>query len=413
MPARVFSVNDRKISRLSPVEEDATEQDGQEADILAARWYAAAMERRTGATAPPRAFGMRLPLQMDTEALMKLVANWKDLAVGYVYLCGLEAMTKDKVTTAEAMAVHKVLKRLGRAVGDDAYRSGNDVRIWNRWAKHKIVYSVNPDLAEELADTDGMDSLPADALAMLPHPQPLFLLPRGIPMTHGDGAQGVARAFFVSGGWIDLAAGPGAQLISLSTTDPAANHLQINLLSQIGAPGEPVTDWDQASITLPLGGVSLSEAVDRVVERWDADHPADPVRLRSFIDVVVKHCLPVILYACTPDPDTEVRKPPPSARRKKAGGARDKGPVPTTIRLGYRLGPKLKAARTEQASGHPPAPTGRKLVKHTRRLHWHTYRVGPGRQERILKLLAPITVNDDGRDAELPTVIKVEGPGKP
>jgi hypothetical protein len=67
---------------------------------------------------------------------------------------------------------------------------------------------------------------------------------------------------------------------------------------------------------------------------------------------------------------------------------------PTTWDIGMRIGAALRAA-TQRAESEPAGGTHASPRPHIRRAHWHSYRVGPGRAETILRWLAPIAVNVD------------------
>ena len=68
-----------------------------------------------------------------------------------------------------------------------------------------------------------------------------------------------------------------------------------------------------------------------------------------------------------------------------------------------RLGAALRAAYHARETA--PEGAGASVRPHVRRAHWHTYRIGEGRAERVLRWLPPIPVNvtDVG---ELPAVIR-------
>lgn len=113
---------------------------------------------------------------------------------------------------------------------------------------------------------------------------------------------------------------------------------------------------------------------------------------------IVSRCMSITLYLCAGN--AELRRvsgdaPPPRSTPRK--GQRAFAPnKPAVWEAGWRIGAAINAARKAVASADAGAdattPTGRTVRPHMRAAHWHTYRTGKGRTERIVHWLPPIPV---------------------
>jgi hypothetical protein len=119
--------------------------------------------------------------------------------------------------------------------------------------------------------------------------------------------------------------------------------------------------------------------------------------------------LSLLLYLCTVNSDiadsrgSDRRPSNPKPIRVKDKKKLVAASTPTGWDVGVRIGAAIRAAqereRTEARGGTHASPR-----PHVRRAHWHTYLVGAGRQERLLKWLPPIPVSLD--DSGLPAVLR-------
>jgi len=120
----------------------------------------------------------------------------------------------------------------------------------------------------------------------------------------------------------------------------------------------------------------------------------------------------LVLYLCTANADFGITDRPtyPRPQKTKKGWRLFPPDRPQNWDVGVRLGSALRAAKKafqtpEQSPSNQLAePEGSRLSPHLRRAHWHTYRVGEGRTESILKWLHPIPINIDYLD-KLPAAI--------
>lgn len=254
------------------------------------------------------------------------------------------------------------------------------------WRVGKGVYEFHPRLEAELWATPVSGDLPSELLLHLPEWCPYVLLqePR-------DGLVGF---------WAHL------------EYDAQDLHTELRL----------VLDAGDRLIPVPLridGSVSVEQALRRVVDygTWQArrqgvDAPSVGSDGISETAAWLAPCISLVLYLCQRNVDLR----PGNAAAAKAGAPSNPEPTrtrhgprlfapdrPRAWEVGWRIGPALEAAWSAEGSG-TGSHTGPRA--HLRRAHWHTYRVGRGRERAELRWLHPILVG--GSDDSVPTVRKVE-----
>jgi hypothetical protein len=157
-------------------------------------------------------------------------------------------------------------------------------------------------------------------------------------------------------------------------------------------------------VPLILGDGALADALARVAESGrrrlaeqglsDQDaHRPDPAQRLAAIQPLVA----LVLYLCAENAELGdgTRRPGlPKPTRTKRGPRLFPPDQPTTWEVGMRLGAALRQAATaaEPAPGAVPGERTRPRA-HIRRAHWHTFRVGEGRQGHRVKWMAPVAVN--------------------
>ena len=113
--------------------------------------------------------------------------------------------------------------------------------------------------------------------------------------------------------------------------------------------------------------------------------------------------LPLILYLCASNAEitskTAAAPTIPTLPRNKRAIAPHQ---PTEWLCGERIGAAIRASAQREAND--PTGTGASKRPHIRRAHWHTYRVGVGKANTILKWIHPLAINaDDGSDMPVTT----------
>lgn len=142
-------------------------------------------------------------------------------------------------------------------------------------------------------------------------------------------------------------------------------------------------------------------------QAWNLKIPqvADFLRENMPEDLGIEPMISLLLYICSRNAEIGdgVRQPiRPTPKKTKKGLRLFPPDKPTAWDVGVRMGAALRRGY-ESANEEGGTHTGPRA--HMRRAHWHTYRVGPGREKRVVKWLPTIQVNVEDVDA-LPAVVK-------
>lgn len=320
----------------------------------------------------------------------------------YLDRCGKAIAAQDRGLPAPPPGVPDSMtaRLLGSAqVADAAYK----------WRQNRIVYTVDPGLAVELADTDPSGTIPARLVNRLPHPNPYLALPEPftVPISGSDERARIVGAFVGA-----LADGPTGVIVP--TGDPAAEHLRLILPGIVeDARGRPLRNPDGtiavtwSYLTMLGHEQTMTEMIEQVAARVRQGSSIDGLpRPGDLAAIAVRLFAPLITYLCAANAD--YRQAPAVATRRRADGSARPGKPPRVIEVGYHIGPQLAAARRAERAALATG-TGGTVRPHVRRAHWHTYRVGPGRAEKVVHWLAPIAVHPD-QEATKATVIRVPEP---
>jgi hypothetical protein len=277
------------------------------------------------------------------------------------------------------------------------------------WERCRVLCEIHPGLSAELRASDS-DAFPPEVLRRLPYPNPMVFLAEPLDITLAAGEPGRLV------GWYVNAHTPTRH--ACDTTDERARYLYFTVLSEVLTDGgADVDDWDLSRVTLPLygGDTTINDLVETTLKGF-AWEPAvggqTPELQRSFMSTILHVVVPHMLYLCSQTLDTRPKplKPGRPARRQR-GRTRPAEPQVDRRLIGFRIGPELAAQDRWEATAEQGEPRGshgrhRPPAPHIRRAHFHTYRVGPGRRERVVKWLAPIAVNaDHGIDST--TIVKI------
>jgi len=245
------------------------------------------------------------------------------------------------------------------------------------WGISKTVYRFDPDLLEELGNTDIDRYIPIEIFDRLPDYCP-FIECR-IPLTEVFSHR-VSEGFFVSRISCEELHGLRVCIVCRSESDQDAFVVQ--------------------TLTLPLSDkLTIGQSLASFLDKDSNSSPKPAVVYECF-----KKILSLILYLCSIGSEIQDR---PSSEKKPMqihGALPEK---PRIADVGLRIGSAIRSYRIEQAKQDSEAVrTGRTLSPHIRRAHWHHFWTGPMHESRtlILKWIPPIPVNLD--KGELPVTIR-------
>lgn len=286
----------------------------------------------------------------------------------------------------------------------EAKYTAQDNAVRRLWQINRIVYDIDPDLWAELSHTDASTEIPEGLFEKLPHPDPFVALPVPLVIAIDETYNQRIEGFYVVGRGMTFAE------VQVSTHAEAAVG-NIGLLiggrteTKDGKPymikdwGEPVQDMVWNRVTLRKSVRTVGGLIEDVRGRFDTQSLAGGF---AGVPEAITACVSALIYLCATN--AELRPLPSSLNRRKAKGQKSAKP-PKVIQVGYISGPALRAYRRAERD-EAAQPTGRTMRPHIRRAHFHTYRVGAGRTESIVKWLSPIPINVTD-PAGKSTVVKV------
>ena len=270
------------------------------------------------------------------------------------------------------------------------------------WRTGQGIYRFDPDLFASIVDTP-IDKLPVEVL---------YHLPEWCVYLETPGLQWFKYKLvgvFVHLEWDVKTERPELRLVlDLDEEEPRSFALQKF--------GTAAQSFNLVALPLHLTEPTLDLAIAAMMEEAMKQGGGGPGQAMPNVSQELARSLePVInlvLYLCTANADFGIADRPtyPRPQKTKKGWRLFPPDRPQNWDVGVRLGSALRAAKT--ASQAPEQSTSNQLTEseglrrspHLRRAHWHTYRVGEGRTETILKWLPPIPINIDHFD-ELPVAI--------
>jgi hypothetical protein len=239
-------------------------------------------------------------------------------------------------------------------VADEDLITVSSAPIWSRWRECRHVYRFDKTMADELYETTPCDSMPTDALEMLPYPIIYIDVDYSLPLWSGSSIDG--RGFFV---WKE------AEDIFVFMSE-ARSPMTIPIGKTFGE----VINGSYSN------DVKLNDILqERGYETTDVDVSTKD-RLKKHIGWVLN----LILYIIADNSDQEVIYRPSGSRKRK-----NKASESTVHEVGAVMGRKLGAARVRYEHGKASG-TGTKLRPHVRAGHWHRHWVGSG-DKRKLKVM--------------------------
>lgn len=267
--------------------------------------------------------------------------------------------------------------------GAYTYREASFLAGLNTWRVTQGIYRFDADLYKALVDTPISGRIPSEVLFQLPEWCVYLETPSlSLPVIEGDPIQ-IRGAW----AWMDLAPELKTPVLAL------------------------MLDLYDESPTLEIAHIPLLETIEDSLDLVEAEQKErGPLECpRDQIATVFAALMPIlslVLYLCSTDADLgRPRSPRPTPTKTKRGLRYFPPSQPRTWEVGVRIGAALRRAQEAEASARGPATgTHARPRAHIRRAHWHTYRIGQGRQDRRLKWIPPIPINVEDLD-QLPATI--------
>ncbi|MEV7926075.1 hypothetical protein [Kitasatospora sp. NPDC088779] len=281
--------------------------------------------------------------------------------------------------------------------------------LWRLWAKGKNVAAMHPDMASELA-TYRLGTLPGQLfrnLARHPNLMVVFAEPPAMELSVGDGGKGRLLAILFSGRRTP------DKLLCL-TSDHRMDEIAVAVicepLAEDGTPlppppggTTPVLEFCHLSIPARTGDKFTAEELAlRIARKSGQEKPTDAQR------AIVTRALQVAVYLCSSKADIAA-PPAPRGKAAKPGKQRRWNKPESFLRLGWRLGPRLRAARVRvQEARRSAAPStggngsagGWRQYTHQRGGHLKTVWYGPGKTLSDSRLIEPYWVSEDLLDED-------------
>jgi hypothetical protein len=282
----------------------------------------------------------------------------------------------------------------------DIAKTGTIIALSAWVGNHKTIYSTDPDLLNELSDSDLPEGLmPSEIFRRLPHQAPLIVLQEPIIVEH-DGVIVQYSQFFVltfrftdsTSEVVECAPHEANMIRFLWVGTNVENDNDFMTVSQTLDLRDSVVDLHQELDLLADKSKRFLEGTDLTAEEieiLDRQLPGKDSQWETTSRRMFPLAVLLIMYACSESPDIEDVSP--SVALSSRGGY--KGRDLSIKDLGLRIGSALRTYRG--ATGATSEATGRSVTPHLRKAHWHRFWTGPRDGERtlVLRWLPPIPVN--------------------
>lgn len=298
--------------------------------------------------------------------------------------------------------------------------------LWHTGSR--TTYAVDTTVVQSLADWVDVKPMNGEVFRRIPHQNPLVIFPEPLRVTISTGQPASVLGFFVHG---STGANGTAARRYCATTDPAMTHIGLMIITSVDldeTDEEIVRDktgravgfmrgLDLTRITLPASGrFTLRSAVAEILQRFRLgetvitaaeEQGLDEQKLaadtRHWLDAVLQLCLKTLVYLTAEQAEFHPAPLPRAARRaKQAGKTTDRQREergPRVLRVGWRLGAKLRKARAraEDINKRIAAEggTGRRHPYMQRAGHLRDQPYGPGRAYYKTIFIEPYWVSAD------------------
>jgi hypothetical protein len=243
------------------------------------------------------------------------------------------------------------------------------VDLWRK--QGRTAYDVHPEMANSLYRSDLRGKLPGGIFSRLRHINPMIPLPHGWPVKFSTGAEGVIRAYFITG---------RIGRAFCATTDERSEGLCI--IPWIDTEPNAPTYHDVLTPVFPLPTFEKAFTLNDVIEgsyQWHGVEERSKASVR-LMKQILPGALTMLTYFCCKNADIQDPPPPPTKGKRQQAPPRD----PYYVRVGWYIGPKLHAAQA-RTSGRSrdgvSVPSGVEYGPQHRAGHTKTVWVGPGRKQ--------------------------------
>lgn len=262
-----------------------------------------------------------------------------------------------------------------RVAGD--FHLAATFRLWDR---NRIFYAAHPQFVQYMAKIKSTP-IPGEAWMLIPHTEPLVLLPGAAPIVLPTGETGTPAAFFVQGRrW-------NSSLCPIHEDHRVA--LGITFLVRL-ANGEHDVIRTTVDTTKPM---TLAGMVADSLTRFhavDGPPPTDE-RWNAYLTSLMRTAMSLLLYSCCDEPDITtmpLARGRSASRRPKAKGA--------FYALGWHDGPALHSSRQARRDYEPTGGSGGwRQPHHQRGASIRTYWTDEGRTIPRLRFVKPYDVSKD------------------
>lgn len=266
------------------------------------------------------------------------------------------------------------------------------------WRRTRTVYAVHPDMAAELPGSTS-DTLAGSVFRHLPHTCPLLVFAEPLPTRLANGQPGRVYGAYTVG---SVPSSSGGRRYC-PTDDEAMTTLSLMIITGVEDEAGHWQDWELSRVRVPLAErFTVADAVAASISHYSLDESVNDGRTLADVGAWLSTVLPVILntllYVCTDDADTVAVRTPRAARKAKTKGRKEsrREKPNRLLKVGWRLGPALKAARAAaRQARHAAVHTGRRLPPHQRRGHFKMVRFGAGRCNEKVVYIKPYMVSLD------------------
>ncbi|MCC9309108.1 hypothetical protein LN042_18815 [Kitasatospora sp. RB6PN24] len=267
---------------------------------------------------------------------------------------------------------------------------------WRLWGRGKTVLAVHPEMGAELR-TYKVGKMDGGVFRRLRHPDPLIVLAEPWPCALSDGSPGRLLGLFAIGRVRN-------STLLCSTSDKRMGTIAVMAVAEVleDPDGLPMLEFIHCSIPAEPGDrFTAYDLAARIARKAGREDPT-PGQQGLLEDV-----LRLVSYVCSSKADIELAAP--SSGKSAKRGPRAWNKPESFLRVGWRLGPRLRLARiraqeagrrARASAGSGTGASGWRQYPHQRGGHLKTVWKGPGRAIEDVALVEPYWVSQDLLDGD-------------